>query len=102
MFALNLPWKQIGYGLLIALVVGVLYYYFVYVPDKYEQEKAKNKELIEQAEQNKKTLNLNNDIQKGKEQINERVQSQISTNHSKPVPRKSIVIRGGMPLRSVH
>jgi len=92
MFNVQLPWKQIGYGMLMALIIGIFYYYVSYIPNKLEQEQIKNKILQEDAKTNEATIKLRQNSQESKERVNERVFAQISTNHSKPMPNRSIVV----------
>jgi len=96
MFNVQLPWKQIGYGMLIALIIGIFYYYVSYIPNKLEEERLKNKALQEQVEIDKKTVTLQTDTQKAKERIDQDVYAQLSTIRFKPVPHRTVIVPHGV------
>lgn len=95
---LNRYKKEIGmfFGLLIC--VAVIYYYVSYIPNKLENKEIELKQTKEDLKAAKADATLKEDITKGKGVIDARVQDQISTVRSKPVPRHTIVIRAGRVL----
>lgn len=94
--------KIIGEIIGLALICLVVYWFFIHNPkviDGLEKDKA---ELSRQVAEGVKAQTLLNDISKGKVEIDNATFKQISSIRAASIPRRAVLIRGGMPLQTMH
>jgi hypothetical protein len=80
----------------------VAWWFFIHNPkviNGLEQDKI---ELARQVANGTAAINLLDDINKGKAAINAHVFTQISTLRATAVPRRTVIIHGGLPLPALH
>lgn len=78
------------------MVAVLLWWAFIYQHRRIEALKADKAELSRQVEQGQQALQLLNDIQKRKTEINNATFARISTIRAAAVPRRAVLVRSGM------
>lgn len=94
--------KAILYSIAIATVAGIVWYFGFHVPAQLEDQKKVTAEWKDKAETAENTVKLNDNINKGKEIIDAKTQTQISTIHNTPMPHKRVIIQSGRVLPRLH
>lgn len=94
--------RVIGGILAVVLVVGLGWYYIHVVPTQLAEAREENRrlaEVVKQAELDRKVLD---NIAQRKGQIDAATHFQISTIRARPMPRRGVIVVGGMPLQTVR
>lgn len=78
------------------------WWFFVHNPAVIKDLEEDKAELARQVESGKKALTLLNDIEKGKAKINEATFKNISTIRAAAIPKRTVLISGGVPLSGVR
>jgi len=94
--------RAIGEFIGLALICFVAWWFFIHNPATIKALEADKSELSRQVESGKKAVLLLGDIEKGKAKINETTFKQISSIRAAAIPRRAVLIVGGVPLPTVH
>ncbi len=99
----TLIWENrriIGEIIGLAVLIFVAWWFFVHNPKVIADLEKDKAELARQVQEAAKAQVLLNDITQGKAQINENVFKQISSIRAATLPRRTVLIVGGVPLPS--
>lgn len=86
----------------VALIAFVAWWYFIHNPKVIEGLEADKRELARRVENGQQAAGLLQDIQEGHKVIDDATFKQISTIRAHAVPRRAVLIRGGVPMSTVH
>ena len=95
-------WKIICQVIGAIILVFAIWYYAIHNPKVIKELEADKVELSRIIEAKDKEITLYKDIDKGKVVIDAKTQGQISSIRAVARPRKSIIIRAGVPLSSMR
>jgi hypothetical protein len=95
--------KEIVYGIVVAAVVGIIYWFGFHIPAKLKATQADNAQLQAQVKAGQKAITLLEDIQKGKAKIDDNTFRQISAVRSKiGKPHTVLIPAGRLPMPPVR
>lgn len=94
--------RIIGEAAGILLLCFVAYWFFWHNPQKIDALEHDKQELSRQVENGKQAIVLLDNINQGKAGISHDTFKQISSIRAAAVPRRAVIIRGGMQLQPVH
>jgi len=94
-------WQIIAKVLGVVALAILLWFYFIHNPKVIKGLEADKMELARQVDAGKAAIVLLDDIQKGRTKIDATTYKNISTIKANHIPKRTVLISGGMPLQAL-